>query len=63
MYQWFGRIFRWWRWLLAWLFPTSDVFYVNGRYLYDNCRSKVVLRGINLPWNCTTTRAKATLNS
>jgi mannan endo-1,4-beta-mannosidase len=49
MYQWRDRILRWWRWLIEWLFPTSDVFYVDGRYLYDNCRSKVILRGINLP--------------
>jgi mannan endo-1,4-beta-mannosidase len=37
------------------LLPTSDVFYVEGRYLYDNDRRKVILRAINLPllddWN------------
>jgi mannan endo-1,4-beta-mannosidase len=33
-----------------WLSPTnqSSVFYVSGRYLYDNNRVRVILRGINL---------------
>src|SRR5436309_13236461 len=37
----------------AWEYLTyswpSPVFYVKGRYLYDNGREKVVLRGVNLP--------------
>jgi len=42
-------------WLLEWLrehlfaHPPSDVFYVSGRYLYDNGGGRVVLRGVNLP--------------
>lgn len=36
-----------WPWFR--FFTKSDVFYVEGRYLYDNDRSKVILRGINLP--------------
>lgn len=31
------------------LFPKSDTFYVKGRFLYDNERNKLILRGINLP--------------
>src|ERR687885_1208881 len=45
---------KWWL-LIKLLLPTSDVFYVEGRYLYDNDRRKVILRAINLPllddWN------------
>lgn len=39
----------------TWLSPRSSVFYVRGRFLYDNNRRRVILRGINLPllddWN------------
>ena len=41
-----------WEWLQDHLFaphPASDVFYVSGRYLYDNGGRKIVLRGVNLP--------------
>src|SRR5919199_1224398 len=33
----------------VWYFTKSDVFYVKGRFLRDNERRKVILRGINLP--------------
>jgi mannan endo-1,4-beta-mannosidase len=43
-------------WLSEWLsyyifpkHPPSNVFYVDGRYLYDNGGRKIVLRGVNLP--------------
>ena len=33
----------------VWYVTKSDVFYVKGRFLRDNERRKVILRGINLP--------------
>ena len=48
-----ARILRFWEWIvrigrLAFV-TKSSVFYVAGRYLRDNDRENVILRGINLP--------------